>query len=323
MTMYDDSRVVTLLREIEPPLAPPNRLGEVRRRARRAESRRASVLAGVMAVVLASGVVSALSLRDAGTTETLTVAGAAKATAQARTARMTMEIRFSGQAASSGLAGTYKISGLIDFEKRRYALKGSYLSQAYETRGIGKDVWVKQPTLPGKSWLHMTDTSSSTGSSSSFTSFDPAEMLDALTKQAVTQSSHREGDRTIINLRVRGGVLDSSEDRTSLHDVTVTVDDQDRVRRLETSEDMGELGRARFTLTFDDFGTAVDVRPPPADQVGEFADLLSNNGPLGTSEGCTAFLEQQRKLLAKVPESKRKEIEKAFEQAAAACKGKS
>ena len=322
MTMYDDNRVVTLLRDIEPPLAPPDRLTAVTRRARRTESRRASVLAGVMAVVMVAGVASALSLRNRETTEQLTVAGATEATAAARTARMTMEIRFRGGAAASSI-GTYTISGLIDFEKRRYALKGSTGSQSFETRGIGKDVWVKQPGLPGKPWLHTTDTTETSGTAAGFTGFDPADMLEALTKQAVDQNSHQEGDRRILNLKVRGGVLDASDDPNSLHDVTVTVDDQDRVRRLEMSEDMDELGAARVTLTFDDFGTSVDVQPPPADQVGEFSELFSGTGPLSTPEGCAAFADAQRKILDKLPAEKRKELEKALEQMSATCGKKS
>ncbi|WP_214110942.1 hypothetical protein [Acrocarpospora catenulata] len=46
---------------------------------------------------------------------------------------------------------------------------------------------------------------------------------------------------------------------------TVDVDDQGRVRRLEVTFDDGNTN----TMTFTDFGTAVTVEAPPADQIGK------------------------------------------------------
>ncbi|MCU1592009.1 MAG: hypothetical protein JWP11_3265 [Frankiales bacterium] len=328
MTMYDDDRVVTLLREVDLPLSPPDRLGAVTRRARRYESRRMSALAGVMAVVLTAGLVSALSLHNRGGDEQLSVAAAASATRAARTARLTMEIRLSGKDAVGIPGGKYTVSGPVDFEHQRFALKGQIMGQDYETRGIGKDTWIRSPGIPGKTWLHVSQDSAA---ASEFQRIDPNSLLALLTKNATEQTSTQVGDRTVLALKVRGDVFDPASGSTSPQLVTVTVDDQHRVRKLETTDSFDSVQRAALTLTFDDFGTAVDVQPPPAGQVGEVSDLMGTatsssggvqtfSGQLGSSkEACAAMAKQVKDLLARAADAKRAEMKKLFDQALASC----
>jgi hypothetical protein len=277
MTMYDDSRVVTLLREVDLPTAPPDRLGLVTRRARRHESRRATAMAGVMAVVLVAGVVSALQLGHRGNTETLTVAGAAHATAAAHTARVTMALSFTGSAAAGLADSSYILSGPVDFEHQRFALKGKLGGQAVELRGIGKDRWTTQLGIAGKKWSHTTDDTKGGG----FEQVDPARLLDVLTSKGKQVSRQVVGDRTVFVLRVPADVLTpGASTEGGPQEVTVSVDGDGLVRSLETTVESGQSGEVKIRMSYDDFGIAVDVRPPPAEQVQEAGDV----GSSGTSE---------------------------------------
>jgi hypothetical protein len=334
MTMYDDNRVVTLLRDIEPPLSDPDRFVHVSRRARRSESRRASALAGVMAVVLMAGVVSALSLHDRDGTEVLSVADAAAATSAARTARVTLDVSFSGAGAEAAAlaGGPASWSGPVDFERHRFALKGRFGGTDSEMRGIGNDRWVLQPGLPGKKWVHSTESEGDTG----FEQIDPAKLLGVLTSKGTELSRKVDGDRTVFVLKVPANVLSpggTGQDEAAPDVLTVTVDASNRVRVLTTTLDQGAPGSVsvKLRMAYDDFGIDVDVQPPPSDQVQEQSDLFgtgsSSSGQsqtfssqLGSNpEACAAFAKQERDWLARIPESKRAEMRKVFEQMKSAC----
>ena len=56
-------------------------------------------------------------------------------------------------------------------------------------------------------------------------------------------------------------------------DVSVDTDGEGRIRLLTTEMTLAEVGTLALTLRYDDFGVAVDVQPPPADQVEEAANL--------------------------------------------------
>jgi hypothetical protein len=270
MTMYDDSRVVTLLREIDPPLGPPDRLQEVRRRAHRQESRRTTALAGVLAVVLGAGVLSAFHFGDRGGTQILTVAGAADATAAARTARVTMRLTFAGADAAALGTGSYTLSGPVDFEHQRFSLKGTLAGQGFELRGIGKDQWTTQLGITGKKWTHSTDDDRGRG----FEQIDPARLLDLLTSKGEQVSRKVVGDRTVFVLRVPSDVLTpGAPTEGGPMEVTVAVDENGLVRTLETTSESGTSVEVKIFMSYDDFGIAVDVQPPPPGEVADIADL--------------------------------------------------
>jgi hypothetical protein len=279
MTMYDDNRVVTLLREIDPPLSPPDRLQDVRRRARRGESRRASALAGVMAVVLAAGVIAAVQLPGRGT-EVLTVAGAAQTTTDAGSARVTIHLDLVGLQAGlpadvqTELPKSMQMSGAVDFVHRRFVMRGSFSGEPFEQRGIGADRWDR--TNDGR-WEHSTDS----GPGNDFDLIDPSRLLSKLTSGGETLSTSRKGDRTVFRLRVPSKLLFDGDGGDGAIDVRVEADDDGRVRTLSTTVRQPSAGGFAITVTFDDFGIDVDVQPPPADQVTEAGD---NGGSSGTSQ---------------------------------------
>jgi CO/xanthine dehydrogenase Mo-binding subunit len=78
-------------------------------------------------------------------------------------------------------------------------------------------------------------------------------------------------------------------------DATVDADSDGRIR-LVTSESTAEgLGTVQVTVAYDDFGIAVDVRPPPADQVQERSAPTGSSGSFSTTvTGSSSPADRQR-----------------------------
>ncbi|MDT7537599.1 MAG: hypothetical protein QOI82_1184 [Actinomycetota bacterium] len=316
MTMYDDSRVVTLLREIDPPLSPPDRLIEVRRRARRGESRRATALASVMALVLAAGVVSVINLGGRGKTETLSVAGAANATTAAGSARVTVRAAVTKATQTAIPVGELMVlSGPVDFTHEKFVLKGTFNGVGgIEERGIGKDRWTKYDLskspgaglmaglLPNrKPWTHYTDNTAA-GDLASIGNSDPTTLLTALKSKGDVLSTSQVGDRTRTVLRLPSeafGMTFGSAPRSSTVDTTVDSDSDGRIRLVTTETTAEGLGTMRVSVAYDDFGVGVDVQPPPADQVDETPAVsssgMSQQFSVGTSGSGTSSPADRKK----------------------------
>jgi hypothetical protein len=322
MTMYDDSRVVTLLREIDPPAAPVDRLGRVRSRARRGESRRAAALAAAMAVVLAAGLVSAISLGHRDGNEVLSVAGAARATTATGSARVTIEATITSSSLPNVPSGPLmKLTGLIDFRHNAFDVTGTLGGQALgtagsvEERGIGADRWSKQSNpfgADGKPWVHSVEKPTGVGFAGGAQSADPAKLLDYLESKGTVVSRSTVGDITRTRLRIPADVLGSGTTngaKVADADVTVDTDGDNLIRSVTSVTDTRGFGTIAMTMRYDDFGVEVDIQPPPADQVQE-ADAAPTSGsvtgtvhsfplqpgsPEQKQQACTAlrFLENQ------------------------------
>ena len=338
MTMYDEDRVVTLLREVDLPQAPADRLGQVTRRARRSESRHATALVAVMAVVLGAGVLSAVSLRDRGNSEVLTVAGAANATSAAGSARMTMEFEFDAktQQQAGFPTGAYRVSGPVDFVNKRAALKGTTLGQQVEIRIIGKDRWMKVPTpvgsggIGGKPWLHSVESATDRGSAlSDFP--DPTEMLEQLKAEGTVLSTRQidDGTRTVVRVPVENAPA-SFEGETHA-DLTVDTDGDGRIRVMKSVTTLQEVS-VTMTLRFDDFGIDVDVQPPPADQVQESASssssgsqtfsggVSSSASPEDRQRACETFKASRAQQPTPRTEQEKEQLKRFDEMVAQVCK---
>lgn len=70
-------------------------------------------------------------------------------------------------------------------------------------------------------------------------------------------------------------------------EIEVWVDDDDRLRKLVQYSPAGEGARLKVTTELYDFGTAVDVEAPPADEVGDLSQLFGSLGNLGNLMGTT------------------------------------
>ena len=265
MTQYDDTRVITLLREVPLPPAPPDRLTQVGRRARAHESRAMTGVAGALALVLVAGLFGLSSLRgdDAGR-QVLTVAGAAQATTDAGSARITMRMTFDGLPVPEGTPSSslVTLTGVVDFVREAMLLRGSIAGQTVEIRALGKDSWQRTVGRSDAKWEHST-----TENDDEFARIDPTTLLTALTAAGETLGTTRQGDRTVFRMRVPSDFFNETAPAEGLMDVRVTVDPDGLVRELVFVADQGDGVRVTSAMTFDDFGVAVDVRPPPAGQV--------------------------------------------------------
>jgi hypothetical protein len=286
MTMYDEDRLVTLLRDVDLPQAPPGRLMEVTRRARRNDSRRASVLATVMAVVMLAGVVSALSLQDRSDVQELTVADAARATQDMGSARVTVRVVLTRSASAFLPVGELiAMTGPVDFRHQKLALKGTFSRAPIEMRALGQDRWIKSPestlgSTGSKPWVHSVESASK--GASDFANMDPSRLLEVLTAEGSVVSRTRDGDRTTTVLRLPPAAFRTAfgSAAASGSDVSVVTDGEGRIRETTAETTMRELGTQRMTVSYDDFGIDVDVQPPPADQVREGTDT----GSTGSSQ---------------------------------------
>src|SRR5205085_1276854 len=113
---------------------------------------------------------------------------------------------------------------------------------------------------------------------------DPGTMLARLTSGGRTLSTSRVGDRTVFRLRVPSKLVFETGDGSQPIDVRVEADADGRVRSLSTAEGQPATGSVKITVTFDDFGVDVDVRPPPANQVVE-KPVTSSSPSVGESSG--------------------------------------
>ena len=281
MTRYDDDRVITLLREVEAPPAPADRLQQVTRRARAAESRRMTALACVLGLVMAGGVAGAVSLAGEGSQQVLTVADSARATQSEGSARITMRTELKDSKVTQLADGMLMtLSGPIDFERDRFVLRGDFNGLQLEVRGIGRDRWTRVTGsfqnsgfpagagLPGSSrWQHHREDGAS--AAGEFDALDPSALLRKLAASGTTLSSRTVGDRTVSVIRIDRQVLGFGAVEPGLVEVAVQADEEGRIRSLTSEDTSTGMGTVATTFTFDDFGVEVDVTAPPADQVDE------------------------------------------------------
>jgi len=295
MTMYDDDRVVALLRDIDVPTAPPDRLGQVSRRARAHETRRSSLVAGSMALVLVGGIIGAVSLHGRSNEQVLTVADAARATQNAGSARLTLRISVTRSTNPLLPVGDLmRLSGPVDFRHLRYQLTGTFQKSAIEVRGIDRDEWTKADlsgsflAIAGaagasqKPWTH--SIRKTTGSV--LETVDPTELLDALTTKGTTLRRTTDGDRTKTVLQISEDVLGAGAAGAGKDvELTVESDADGRIRLLSYDTDTSGLGTTRATIAYDDFGIDVQVSPPPADQVQEGSAVTGSDAQTKTFSG--------------------------------------
>lgn len=243
--------VVDLLRDVPLPDDPFDRYAGVVAHRRTGDRRRYAVLGASLVTVLAVGAVAAVSLQP----RPETADAASVLSASPTTARTELRI---GSGAQEQVA-----TGLVDFAHHASVLLARGPFGVSETRQIGLDMWVKTPGFAiaaGKPWTHSVRRAKSS-SSLSFASPDADEVLTTLrTRGKLTRVGPAE---------VRGEATSEYTARIDkAQEVEVFVDDQGRARRFRVTI---TLPSGPVTLQQDlfDFGVAVDVTPPPADQVAE------------------------------------------------------
>jgi hypothetical protein len=213
------------------------------------------------------------------------------------------------------------MSGVVDFAHERYELRGSFGGIETETRAIGADQWsrTQQTRDTAKPWIHLTRVDEP---GQGIGATEPGRVLQELTAAGTELSRRRKGDRTILVVRAPRSILSARDDR-AVADIRVEVDRDGRIRRLDMDwdEDGGSV-----SVSYDDFGVAVDVAPPPAAEVTESADMFAD--VLGTTDsedgrvGCELFDEQRKKLVETTSEANRATFDKLLADAKKACEAR-
>jgi len=262
--------------------------------------RKLALLVALAAAVLAP----ALVLTTGGGGLSLTgVARAATRTQDAGTAKFTVNVTESGGSAQRSA----QLAGAIDFRVPRATMTFSAADGQFDGQMIldGTTWYVKIPAAAmlglgqGKQWLKV-DIASSGGNGRRFLAmlrlFDPARLFgllrDAGSFAAVGQESmagvettHYRGSVEVRKLAAAIGAPGHAADRHP--DVTfsadVWVDKDGYLRKLEFAfPAMEDEPGANVDIELSDFGVAVEVTPPPADQVQDLTALLKK-GTFGAS----------------------------------------
>jgi hypothetical protein len=187
---------------------------------------------------------------------------AVKRTQSARSARF--EIRGVGAVGSERTS--IACDGLADYVRRRSRISCRLGELGLDSVSIGG---VSYTRLHGKGLSRLSDDGwqrGSDGSGNTLQDLTPTKLL-AMPRSATLRTEHvgsedvRGADTEHYRLTVdrKKAQLQSSDGKTAR--VDVWVDSDGLLRRVE-AEDHG-----RFTLEFFDFGTSVDIEPPPASQV--------------------------------------------------------
>lgn len=139
---------------------------------------------------------------------------------------------------------------------------------------IGEDIYVKTTggPLTTDKWMHMK--SAELGQAFSASQVDPTEFLEKADDVVQVDEHTYTGvlDLSTVDASAFGGGMGEKfgQDFTEIP-FTLTLDDQGRLARMETTmKGMGADGGDRTAVvTMSDYGTAVDVTAPPADQIEE------------------------------------------------------
>jgi hypothetical protein len=256
--------------------------------------RRSQWRTGVVAVVVSAGFVVAGCggevAQEAAERSPDPVIAAAGAAADEETAQLSMTVAFSGVSDTLEMRGPVD---LIDGDEAQLTMEvsGEGQSEQLELRVVGGESFVSNPApaagQPG--WFRVpAGQQPFEGSAGSVTDpFQALTMLDSIVDTQEAGTVDLDGEE----MTVQRGTLDLTEaaDDAAQENqlaalgltevpVEVAIDSEGRLRRLTITADLSELaqqaggqnpGTMTITIELDEFGTAVEVRPPPSDQTGD------------------------------------------------------
>jgi hypothetical protein len=255
-------------------------------------------LALVVALLLVLGVAGALTVDEDDGGTVLTTAAAA--TVAEGSARMAMEMHFE----VDGQRTTINADGLVDLsdERMQLTMRSAAFPAPMELIGDGSTVYIKanSPELAaeagGKQWLAYDAKAFSQAAGNALGGgTDPLAMLELLEQRGIATNLRQEGGEPVrgaattrytadLDLAELLETFQRSEIRDMADEVdnaavmmTVWVGDDSVVRRSSIAMRFdleGSSVATTITMELFDFGVAIDVAPPPADQVKRAGDIL-------------------------------------------------
>jgi len=269
--------------------------------------RKLAIVVALAAAVLAP----ALVLANGGGGLSLTgVARAATKTQDAGTAKFTVNVRQDGGSAQASA----QLTGAIDFRVPRATMTFSAADGQVAGQMIldGTTWYVKLPSAAmlglsqGKRWLKV-DIASAGGNAQQFLAmlklFDPARLFGLLRNAGSFSTVGQESVAGVDTTHYRGSVevrklaaaigapaaADRHPDATFSADAWVDKDGYLRKLAFAFPAMEDEPG-AGVDVELSDFGAAVEVTPPPADQVQDLTALLKKGTFGGSSTGSGTFV---------------------------------
>jgi len=251
---------------------------------------------GVVAAVAAAVAVPLLVLSGGGVGVT-GVARAATKTQDAGSAKFVVNVQQQAGGSGGSLALSGQVTGAIDFRTpagtMTYSLSPGDMSGEMILDGT---VWyVKMPALTGlaggKQWLELDVTKSGEHGQQALAMlklFDPARLFGLLGSAGTFTAAGRETVGGVDTTHYTGSIDGAkfaaaigAPSRARDHEqatfaADAWVDAHGYLRRLAFALPTTAASPAvKVTVDFSDFGTTVDVTPPPADQVEDLSSLAS------------------------------------------------
>ncbi|MEE1939594.1 hypothetical protein V1L54_09220 [Streptomyces sp. TRM 70361] len=297
-------------------------MARVSRRNRTAVVTAAGLLAGT-AVLTGCGDDGNGGASEPGGEETRDAAEVVRAaheeTLEAETAKLDLRVR---AAAGGGQQQSVTGNGVIDLVDGTSELTIEAGGQEIEQRVVEQDLYQRLPESlrgqlgEGKPWIKIDlgEIALAAGGTGELQITDPAQAMDyagALTDGDAERVGTEEiGGVETTKYRVevdvdelaRGDNPHAQQLREQLGDTLpmhLWLDDEDRIRRQQFDIDLGAANSTqdpqgsknpqstelRTTLEFSDFGTEVDVSPPPAEDTTDVTDKITQRGERSATNG--------------------------------------
>lgn len=262
---------------------------------------------GLVAAVAAAVAVPLLVLSSGGVGLT-GVAGAATRTQDAGSAKFVVNVQQQAGETGASLTLSGHVSGAIDF--RTPAATMTYSVSPGDMSGqmiLDGTVWyVKMPALTGlaggKQWLKLDVTKSGGRGQQALAVLklvDPARLFGLLGTAGTFTAAGHETVGGVETTHYTGSIdgakfaaaigapHEARDHEQATFSADAWVDGQGYLRRLAFALPTTAASPAlKVTVDFSDFGTTVDVTPPPADQVADFDTLAKSRvGGTGTGSG--------------------------------------
>ena len=214
---------------------------------------------------------------------TTTAAPAAPADATAELAAAAGKLAEDTAKVTVEMAGTMSMTGVVDPKAQKAVMEMTLGAGSGETkvqiRKVGTDMYMKfggsLAKLAGEGkWLHVDAATLAAGSSFDIMpSDDPAGAQAMIKAMSNAESDGKGGFKGTLDLtktpKFNKDAIKGLGNKATAVPFTATVDAQGRLSSMTVDMSGIAAGAGAMKTTYSDFGTAVDVKAPPASQVTE------------------------------------------------------
>lgn len=210
----------------------------------------------------------------------------------AKSAKFTMEGNVAGQKLTATGAGVFAGS------ESRMQMTMEVMGKSVEMRQIGTTMYIKMPSGaagadPGKPWMKM-DLGGIPGVSEQLDRSDPTKLLQYLVEAGAEIKGSEQGqvdgqqvttyklevDTAKMMEKMGGGTGQAPPAGMEKLPVELSINSENLP--VLVSMDMGDT-MGKLTMKYSDWGTAVTVEEPPADQVGDMGSMPGMPGSSGSA----------------------------------------